>query len=257
MTNFFLRLFSASAGAKPLFASQRELARLLCAKRGTVDEQQVRNTSAFISQMVNGTRPLPESWKNSLRVIIERRAHERDLPPADFVVLMEPSERRENFRPLDVLIYTQRSAHDVLILNACPLELTASATEHLEAATLQGLVVDALQAGRRYHYGVANRATASRLWQVLTHAAQKLGPDTVRRWIGTGSLQISVVPELLLLHPTVAYNTGLPDRLSAFVWHAPYDWDHCLELPERQVANWLGNVRGALDTHAEPISFPH
>jgi len=257
MNLFWKQLFVSTNATEPLFKSQRELARLLCDARGLPTDKMV-NTSAFISQMVNGERPLPEAWKPQLRTIIDARARELGVRSVPFDS-RDQGGSEENDCRVESLVCAQVGARDVLILNACPLELTDVRAERPDAERLQSMVAGALSAGRRYHYCVADRTSAARLWISLARMAEGVGGDvacTLRDWIGAGTVRVSVVPELLLLHPTVAFDVGSPDRLKAFVWHAPYDWERCLPVPDRQVAGWYGSVRRALDDHAESIPFP-
>lgn len=242
-------------GSPPLFDSQREVARFLCEERG-FGREKLSSTAVFLSQVVNGRRPLPKDWKPHLLAVVERRARERG---EDVQEIHSMLDLRLDVNPLARLIAEQQTAHDVLILNACPLELTDARHAHAEAAALQDLVVSGLLTGRRYRYGVAGRISAERLWSALLQVtSDKLGTEAashVRDWTQRGSLTVCIVPELLLLHPTVAYNTGTPDRLSAFVWHAPYDWERCLPIPDRQVAGWFGKVQDILDTSSELVPF--
>lgn len=257
MTTYLQQLFSSNTpGVDPLFGSQRDLIRLVHTIRGIEDEKKMRSDAVFMSQMVHGKRSIPEKWKPFLQEAIRQRAVERGLQPVAIDILAEDVRTESKNRPLDALLSAQEKANDVLILNACPLELTDVSDGHAEAKTLQRLVFNALTTGRRYHYCLSSRVKANRLWCELIRSAEQFGSTVIQEWALRGLLSISIVPEILLLHPTVAFDTGMPDRLKVFVWHAPYDWDHCLELPDRQSDSWLDKVQRVLDTQSESVPMP-
>lgn len=254
-------LFEPLGATPPLFDTQRELAQALCAYRG-VGKNKLTSTAAFLSMIMTGRRPIPRDWKEDLKVIVGRRATERGLDAARLATLLaiiECASPRGEQHPLNGLLMAQAAARDTLILNARPLELSDAKSEHAEAAELQRLVLASLEDGRRYHYGVASYASARRLWHALLLAADEThkakAAEKMRDWAERGLLTVSVVPELLLLQPTVAYNTSAPDRLEVFVWHAPYDWEHTLAIPTQQTAAWLGKVQNALDTQSDSVPY--
>lgn len=255
---WFLLLSPPAPKIEPMFKSQRELAKLMCVARGITDEKKWRPMAVFLNQIIKGDRPLPEVWKPFLQEVINERALERGLNPPSIALLKRTYEQDRH--SLAALILEQEAARDTLILNATPLELTDAGREHPEAVHLQECAITALSEGRRYHYCVANQASGRRLLQALVRAVERFNrtdaSQLVYNWMKSGLLEISTVPEILLLHPTVAFNTIAPDHLSVFVWHAPYDWQHCLWLPLRQSASWLGKVQNVLDAQAEPVPFP-
>jgi hypothetical protein len=251
MTNAWAQLLDR------LFDSQRELARLLCIEMG-LGEEKLASTAVFLSQIMNNRRRLPTKWELAVRTVIERRAHEREVSEREISGLLSMIEI-SGMGGLSRLIRAQTTASHTLILNARPIELTDVARDHREAEKLQAITFAAIEAGAHYHYCLGSQVSARRLWQVLLRSAQaRFGTDAttrVQQWSDDGRLNISIVPELLLLHPTVAYNMTQPDRLSVFVWHAPYDWTECYALPDRTLAAWLGHVQSVLDTQSELLPF--
>lgn len=243
-------LFDRTDGTPALFSTQAELTRALCDKLG-LPADKYRSTAAFLNQIVHGIRPMPENWRQALMEIMrDRRLNEETCA----LMAVACGASSSGLAPL---LHEQASASDVLILNARPIELTDARQHHEEARMLERLVVSGLMRGCRYHYGLATQQDARALWIAIQDGAEvtfgESAIERVRTWVDRGLLRISTVPELLLVHPTVGFNTNSPDCLSAFVWHAPYDWDHCLRLPNRQLAAWLGSVRGVLNTQAQQI----
>lgn len=253
-------LFEPEGDNPPFFKSQRELARILCEYRGCGAEK-VQSTTVFLNSIIQGKKRLPKEWKEQLRIIMERRAKELGMDASRVSALFASVERASSSKSdLGVLLAEQAEARDTLILNACPLELSDAKSEHDEALVLQHLVFTALETGRRYRYCVANQTNAHRLWDALLHTADERYPseasERVRDWAKKSRLIVSVVPELLLLHPTVAYNSSAPDRLKVFVWHAPYDWENALAIPTQQTVAWLGKIQNVLDTQSQVIEPP-
>lgn len=245
-------LFDSTNETPALFSTQAELARALCDKLGLPADRH-RSTAVFVNQILHGSRAMPESWRRALMEIVKDR--ERDEETQTLIALACGASPRPS--GLTPLLHEQASASDVLILNARPIELTVARQHHEEARSLERLVMSGLMRGCRYHYCLASQQDARALWIAIQNGAEvtfgKSALEHVRTWVDGGLLRVSVAPELLLLHPTVGFNTDSPDRLSAFVWHAPYDWEHCLRLPDRQLAAWLGSVRGVLNTQAQRV----
>lgn len=243
-------LFGGTVEMPALFSTQAELARTLCGKLGLpVDKH--RSTAVFLNQILHGNRAMPESWRRALLEIVkDRKLDEETQTLIALACDTSPSG-------LALLLHEQASASDVLVLNARPIELTVARQHHEEARSLERLVMSGLMRGCHYHYCLASQQDAQALWIAIQNGAEvtfgKSALERVRTWIDESLLRVSIVPELLLLHPTVGFNTDSPDRLSAFVWHAPYDWEHCLRLPDRQLAAWLGSVRGVLNTQAQRV----
>ncbi|TAL51058.1 hypothetical protein EPN81_01055 [Patescibacteria group bacterium] len=247
-------LFEATSTRPALFTSQAELARVLSELPGW-DPGKHRSMVAFLSQIFGGHRSLPDRWREALVQVAELRAQERGLSTVDKQIVLT-SLGDSDPSGLSPLINEQRAASDVLILNPQPIELTTSRDHHAEARVLETLVFDGLQRGCRYHYCLASSRDAQELWNAITRGLQQTDSDataTIKKWVNAGLINISVVPELLILQPTVAFNTMSPDRLCAFVWHAPYDWENCLQLPEKQTGAWLQAVRKVLATDARTV----
>lgn len=253
-------LFYPMDGTSPLFKSRAELARLICKRRGLGSEKVV-STSVFLGQVIQDKRPLPEEWKLHVSEVVKRRAHELGVEAYKVSALLKMiGSHTAHANALASLISEQEFARDSIILNARPLELTDAKSERVEAEKLQRLVLEALADGRGYHYCLASQASAHQLWFELLRSAEGVygqgAAEQVRGWAQRSLLKISVVPESLLLHPTVAYNSVVPDRLKVFVWHAPYDWEHVLEVPTGQAVVWLGKVSSILETESQLVPMP-
>ncbi|MCR4313951.1 MAG: hypothetical protein NUV84_01750 [Candidatus Uhrbacteria bacterium] len=245
-------LFKSADGMSAPFSSQRELARTLCDKLDLPADKH-NSTAVFLNQILHGKRSMPENWRRALMEILEDRGLNEETRG---LIAIAYGASPSGLAPL---LQEQADASDVLILNACPTELTDARQHHKEARLLEQLVLSGLMRGCRYHYCLATQQDARRLWTVIRENAEKTFDEStnknMRDWVGKSLLRVSIVPELLLLHPTVGFNTHSPDHLSVFVWHAPYDWEHCLRLPERQLSTWLGSVCRILNTQAQQVPF--
>ena len=241
MSHLHTLLFKGDATHPPLFDSQAHLARAICTARGEGPDKHT-STASFLSQILSGHRRLPKSWEAPLAQVVQARMEAQGRPTQTTQQILSQLAPPNKRGPLADLIDSQRHARDVLILNEMPIELTNTHESHPEAELLSSMMEKSLRFGTTYHYCVGSNENARRLWEALKLRFSE-DEQEFERWIETGRLRVSVVPGLLLLNPTVAFNMGAPSRLQVFIWHAPYDWEHCLAIPEKQLGLWFHRVQ--------------
>lgn len=248
----------------PLFTSCSDLARAIFALPQETHSFRcaaITNLSSFLSQIERGERAAPPALATAIELALSARAKERSFPHialAQTIFEMQRGttasiETQTLLRP-ETLLERQTRAHDVLILNATPLELTETDKTSHVSAQLQQAVRDGVLQGRPVTYGIDTIETAHRLWRALLAREALVDPGHAekrqRAFYDQQLIRIFLAPHWLLLTPTVALNRQRPDRYEAYIWEAPYNWDAILPLVPARRSIHLQSMQELLGTRS-------